>query len=273
MGAFVLARIVNYLLKRYLDKASERLLTDPTQYRFFRNFISVLIISSALVLAMMLIPPLKEIGVTLFAGAGIFAAIVGFASQQAFSNIVSGIFIVLFKPFRVGDIITVGPTGFGTVEDITLRHTVIRNPENRRLVIPNSVMSSETILNSSLEDEKTCAFVEIGISYDSDVDLAMAIMQDEARKHPLFIDARTPEEKADDKPDVPVRVLSLAESSVLIRANVWAAKPGDAFIVRTDMYKSVKQRFDREGIEIPFPHRTLVFKNGKAADLTDQSLT
>ncbi|MDZ7777461.1 MAG: mechanosensitive ion channel [Bacteroidales bacterium] len=72
----------------------------------------------------------------------------------------------------------------GTVEDITLRHTVIRNFENRRIIVPNSVISSETIINSNIIEDKVCNFVEISISYDSDVDKAMALMQEEAMSHP-----------------------------------------------------------------------------------------
>src|SRR3990172_8509923 len=105
----------------------------------------------------------------------IIPAIVGFASQQAFSNIISGIFIVIFRPFRVNDIIKVGSLDAGMVEDITLRHTVIRSFENRRLISPNAVISEQTVLNSSIIVEKVCLFLYIGISFDSDVDKTIII--------------------------------------------------------------------------------------------------
>ena len=124
----------------------------------------------------MTIPKLKSLGVTIFAGAGILAAIIGFASQAAFSNIVSGIFIVIFKPFRVGDIVKISNLYSGIVEDITLRHTVISDFENKRLIIPNSVISAETIHNSNILDNKICNHIWYGISYDSDVDLATSII-------------------------------------------------------------------------------------------------
>ncbi len=95
---------------------------------------------------------LQTISTGIFASAGIFAAIIGFASQQAFSNIVGGIFIVIFKPFRVGDFIQVG-TNIGNVEDITLRHTVIKDLQNKRIIIPNSVISTETIVNNHIEEK------------------------------------------------------------------------------------------------------------------------
>lgn len=93
-------------------------------------------------------------GATLFAGAGIFAAIIALASQQALSNIISGIFIVISKPFRVGDYIELSILHRGTVEDITLRHTVIRDIQNNRIIVPNSKINSETIVNYHLNDER-----------------------------------------------------------------------------------------------------------------------
>ena len=140
-----------------------------------------------------------------------------FASQAAFSNIVSGIFIVIFKPFRVSDIVRISNLYSGTIEDITLRHTVIRDFENKRLIIPNSVISTETIHNFNIVDEKICNFIIIGISYDSDVDLAMEIMREEATAHPNFIDNRTDEDKEKGTPAVVMRLVEFAESSVNIR--------------------------------------------------------
>ena len=121
-------------------------------------------------------PSLRALGTTIFAGAGIFAAIIGFASQQAFSNIIGGIFIVIFKPFRVGDLIEIGVASKGTVEDITLRHTVIRDFENKRIVIPNSAISSETILNSHLKDGRINRRIEFRVFLDTDIDRAIEII-------------------------------------------------------------------------------------------------
>jgi len=206
------------------------------------------------------IPTLKAFAITLFAGAGILVALIGFAAQEAFSNIVSGVFIVMFRPFRVGDMIKVGSLQYGIVEDITLRHTVINSFENKRIIIPNSVISSDVIINDSISDDKICKWVEIGISYDSDIDLAIKIIQEEAEKHPLSIDNRTQEMIEAGEPVIEVRVIDLDEYSVNLRAYVWLNGPLEAPRVRTDINKSVKKRFDAEGVEIPFPYRTVVYK-------------
>jgi len=259
--ATIISNVFRAFMHRYFERSSRLLHVDPTRYKFFKNAVSFIIYLVAVTIIFYTIPELKTIGMSLFAGAGILAIIIGFASQAAFSNIISGIFIVTSKPFRVGDFIKISDEFIGTVEDITLRHTVIRNNENRRIIIPNAVINNQTIINSNIVDEKVCSLIEVGISYDSDIDKAISIIQDEVMKHPLALDNRTEEEIAQGTPQVVVRVMGFGESSVKLRGFAWAATPLNAFILRTDLYKSIKKRFDAEGIEIPFPHRTIVMKN------------
>jgi small-conductance mechanosensitive channel len=264
--ATVILRVLRFVLGRALTKSSEQLKVDPTKYHFLKNGLDFVIFLGAIILILYSIPELKNLGVSLFASAGIIAAIIGFASQEAFSNIVSRIFIVIFKPFRVDDRIQVGTLVMGRVEDIALRHTVVRNFENRRFVIPNSVISREIILNSTIVDEKLANFVQIGISYDPYIDRAMDLMREECMAHPLLIDNRSQEDKDKGIPVVVIKVISLSESSVDLRATCWTKNLTDGFELRTDLLKSIKQRFDREGIEVPFPHRTIVMKkDGKVA--------
>lgn len=260
--AWIILRLLRFLLGKFLKRSTAELNVDPTKYHFLKNGLNLIVYLSAITLILYTIPEFKSLGVSLFASAGILAAIIGFASQAALSNIISGIFIVMFKPFRVTDIIQVGDKVTGRVEDITLRHTVVRNFENRRFILPNSLISSEIILNSSIIDQKIANFVLIPISYDSDIDLAMSIMQDEALKHPSLIDNRTPEEIESGEPVVLMRVMALKDYSVELRATCWSNDFIDGFMMRTDLLKSIKQRFDREGVEIPFPHRTIVNKSG-----------
>ncbi len=261
--AFIISKILRYALSRFVKAASAKLNVDPTKYNFFKNAVSLIIFTIAMMIIFYRIPELKAYGVTLFASAGVFAAILGFASQSAFSNIITGIFLVIFKPFRVGDHIAISNNMSGEVEDITLRHTVIRNYENRRIVIPNSVISNETIINSSLNEDATCMYIVMGISYDSNIDLAMKIIQEEAEKHPNFLDRRSKEDIEENKPAVVVRLIDFGDSSVNLRGYVWANNPVDGFVMKCDLNKSIKERFDKEGIEIPFPYRTIVYKEKK----------
>ena len=237
----------------YIKKNSKRINTNPTNFFFLKNSISFFIYSAAIIIIFYNIPTLKSIGAALFAGAGVLAAIIGFASQKAFSNIISGIFILIFKPFRVNDIIEMPSVQKGIVEEITLRHTIIRNYENRRIIIPNSIISDETIINSSIADEKIRKFVDFGISYESSTDKSIEIIREEILKHPLYL-------RKEYGDDVVIRIIGLSDFSINIRAYVWAKNNDDAFVIACDLNDSVKKRFDKEGIEIPYPHRTIVYK-------------
>lgn len=257
-----LRRVLSVIIKKY----AARIHADPTNFSFIKNSVGFLVFIGAAMFIFYQIPYLKSIGTALFAGAGILAVIVGFASQKAFSNIISGVFILIFKPFRMFDNIQFKDGSQGTVEEITLRHTIIRNYENRRIIIPNSIISEETIINSNINDEKIRKHIVFSISYDSDIDKAIEIIRDEALKHPNTIDNRTEEAKTNGEPVVLVRLIELAEFSVNIKAYVWTENHDKSFSLSCDLLKSVKQRFDSEGIEIPFPYRTIVYKK----DLKDE---
>lgn len=261
--ATLVSRVFRFFMKRYFERSSAWLKVDPTRYRFVKNAVSFIIYLIACILIFYAIPELQALGVSLFAGAGILAIIIGFASQAAFSNIISGIFIVSSKPFRVGDFIRISDEYIGTVEDITLRHTVIRNNENRRIIIPNAVVNNQTIINSNIVDEKVCSLIEVGVSYDTKLDHAIRVLREEVMKHPLLVDNRSDEDKAEGVPQVVIRTMAFGESSIHLRAYAWAASAMNAFVLKTDLVKAIKDRFDQEGIEIPFPYRTIVMKERK----------
>jgi small-conductance mechanosensitive channel len=255
-----IAFLVNRFFKRLIHRSTADMKNDPTNYLFLRHTLIGIIYIVGFSIAIYKMPDLRALASSLLAGAGILAVAVGFASQHALSNIISGVFIVIFKPFRVHDRLKVREFE-GLVEDITLRHTVIRNFENKRILIPNTMISEEVITNSDFTESRICKWIDVGISYDSDIDRAKEIMFEEVMNHPLHIDGRTPEQIEIGAPEVFVRVLSLGEYSINLRAWAWAKDSPDAFVMSCDLYESIKKRYDKEGIEIPFPYRTLQFKN------------
>ena len=263
-GTLLVAFIFNRLFHRFIRRNSLLIRNDPTNYVFLRHAITAIIYVLGFSWAVYSLPSLRAVANSLLAGAGILAVAVGFASQHALSNIISGIFIVIFKPFSVNDRLRFQSGLQGVVEDITLRHVVIRDFENRRILIPNSVISEEVIINSDFGDDSICKFLEIDISYDSDIDLARAIIQEEALRHPLKIDGRTPEQIEAGRPEIPVRVIALGEYYVRLRAYIWAKNNADAFELGCDLLETVKKRFGREGIEIPFPQMDIHVRNGDA---------
>ena len=237
---YFLAFLVNRFFKRLIRRSTHHLNNDPTNYLFLRHAITGLVYVVGFSLAIYMMPNLRVIANSLLAGAGILAVAVGFASQHALSNIISGVFIVVFKPFRVNDRIQMRELS-GVVEDITLRHTVIRNFENRRILVPNSVISGDVLINSDFGDEKICKWIDIGISYDSDIDKAKTIMREEVLAHPLNIDPRTPKQIEEGVELVQVRVILLGDSSVNLRAWAWAKDNPDAFVLGCDLIESFKK--------------------------------
>jgi small-conductance mechanosensitive channel len=263
ISAVIVGKFLSLIIRGYIRRSAKLLHTDPTNYSFLQNAVSMVVFLGAVFFVVWNIPELHDLGRTLFAGAGILAAILGFASQEAFSNIISGVFIVIYKPFSVGDNIKLlSNNQVGEVEDITLRHTVLKSIENRRIVVPNSVISREQILNSSIKDVRIRQHVEATIIYESDHNKAIQIMREEAEKHPLTIDGRTGEEKLNNEPLVPVRVVALETTGTRLRAYVWAKNNDDAFTLKCDLFKTFKERFEREGIVIA--HETKVTLSRKS---------
>lgn len=255
--------LAQYLLRRAFKRFEKSRvhteLEDTTNYRFMYYALLALIYLAGIGFAIWNIPSLKHVAQTMLASAGILAVVVGFAAQQALGNIVSGIFIVIFKPYRINDRLTIQNTLRGIVEDINLRHTIIRNFENQRIIIPNSIISNEILVNSNYTDDRLCKFINVGISYTSDVDRAKEIMSEEVQNHHLNIDVRSEADIESGIPRVMVRVVMLGESSVNLRAWAWAADPQNAFVMECDLLESIKKRFDKEGIVIPFPQRTVSY--------------
>ncbi|MGB1205734.1 MAG: mechanosensitive ion channel family protein [Chitinophagales bacterium] len=257
---FFFVRIFRSFFDRFILNSTRIIHNNPTSYQFAKHIVIAFIYLIGFSIAIYSIPSLRTLSTSLLAGAGIVAVAFGFASQAAFSNIISGLFIVIFRPFSVNERLIIDGN-FGIVEDITLRHTVIRNNENKRIIIPNAIISEKVIINADLADEMICKHVEIGIGYDANIDKAMAVMEDVIKQHPYYLDNRTEKEKEDGLASVKIKVVRLGEYAVQLRAWVWANDTNKALDMTFDLNKMLKERFDIENIEIPFPYRTVIFKN------------
>lgn len=266
VAVLLVAVVINALARRLFEHHLRMALTSErrTGITFLRNGVKAAIFISATIAIIYSIPPLRTLAIGFFAGASILAAFVGFASQKAFSNIVSGVFIVLFKPFRVDDIIKIQGE-IGTIEDITLRHTVIRALENKRLIYPNSVIDSEPLINWTIKDEKAQKFMFISIGFEADLDRAVAIIREEATKHPDLLDMRTDEEKARGVELVDVPVLDFKDHMVNFRVPLWAKDLPTAMRMTWDVQRAVKLRFDEAGIPLGRPSQV----NMTAAELRE----
>jgi small-conductance mechanosensitive channel len=172
---------------------------------------------------------------------------IGFAMQDVLSNFVAGIFIYTDKPFKIGDWIEWDGNS-GVVEDISLRVTRVKTFDNELLTVPNSQLTDGVIKNPVAEDKLRLKFV-FGIGYGDDIDKATEIIIQEAEKHANIIDDPAPS----------VRLIELGDSSVGLQSRIWISQPSRADFIKTraEYVKAVKQRFDEEDINIPYPNRTI----------------
>ncbi len=262
------ARIVDKLLVTQMRMMNNKMNIDQTSYSIIRHSSVAVVYMMGLVVVVSSIPFLEKISVALLAGAGFAGIIVGLAAQSTLGNIISGISLAVFRPFRVGDRVNV-MNEYGKVIDITLRHTVVRTWDNRRLIIPNSIIGDEAIINWSIEDPTVRWLVDVGISYDSDIDLARNIMLEEARKHINVMthvelkkyDSAFPREEV-----IQVLVTELGDYAVNMRMYFWCVDRKFCFSTGCDLRESIKKGFDAAGVEIPFPYRTVVYKNELASN-------
>ena len=172
---------------------------------------------------------------------------IGFAMQDVLANFVAGIFIYTDKPFKIGDWIEWDGNS-GVVEDISLRVTRVKTFDNELLTVPNSQLTSGVIKNPVAKEQLRMKFV-FGIGYDDDIDTATEIIIEEAEKHADILDDPAPS----------VRLVELGDSSVGLQSRIWIADPSRADFVKTrgEYVQAVKERFDEEGIDIPYPNRTV----------------
>ncbi|KVX01791.1 mechanosensitive ion channel domain-containing protein [Shewanella frigidimarina] len=202
-------------------------------------------LSSKLVFALGLLIALSQLGFELgplLAGFGIAGVIIGFALQDTLSNFASGMMILIYRPFDVGDLINAANVT-GRVSHMSLVSTTIKTLDNQRLIVPNNKIWGDTINNITAEHQRRVDMT-FGISYSDNVEHAETILKSIVEQHP----------KVQAHPEPIVKLHTLGESSVDFIVRPWV-KPDDYWEVYWDITRAVKIRFDAEGISIPFPQR------------------
>lgn len=265
VGTLVAAKIINRLLAAHVPKLvnAEKMGFDSETERTFRTITRRLLVATVYVIGIILvvdqIEPLSKMAVTLLAGAGVAGIAIGFAAQSSLSNVVSGIFLAVFHPIRVGDYVDFNGE-YGHIEDLTLRHTVILTWDGRRIVVPNSIMDNQAIINWSIVDPVITWPINIGIAYTADIDKARDIMMDAAMRHPLVMKNH----------EIMVRVTQLGDFAVNMRLYVDVPSRNVAYTTACDITEAVKKRFDKEGVEIPYPYRNVIIQPQQSAQALEE---
>jgi len=212
------------------------------------NFFSLVIRYA--IIAFVVIAVLQKFGVqttSLVAALGAGALAIGLALQGTLGNVAAGIMIAFMRPYRIGDFVEINGQE-GEVVDLDLFFTQLATLDDRRIYVPNSQAVSDPIVNYTTEGLRRCIIL-FGVGYEDDIDKVFAVLREV-----MAADPRT----ASDPPPW-FGVDSLGDYSVNISARAWT-KTEDYFQYRADMLHWVKEAFDREGIEIPYPHGVEISK-------------
>lgn len=258
ISTVIAAKIINNRITKYSAKLQKRMHMGTTKFVMLKHLCIGFVYVIGLILIFYSIPSLRSLSSTLLASVGILGLVVGIAAQDSFGNLISGIALVFFQPFRVGDLITVG-TNYGRVTDINLRQTTITTSDDRIIIIPNSTLNKETVVNWTYDDTLVRWSFVIQISYDSDIDRARAIMIEEARKDSNVLSKEVlARKKPDVSQDVRARVADLASFGVNIILDFWVNDRDNAYTAEYAIRENIKKRFDKEpSVNIPFPQYVL----------------
>lgn len=241
IGSWIIKKLLSgtkvFMTKRAFDESLQKFLLNLLGWTF----------KILLVLAI-----LAKLGVETTSFAAILAAAglaVGLALQGSLSNFAGGVLIMIFKPFKIGDLIE-AQGEIGVVKEIEIFTTKLTGLSNKEIIIPNGSLSNGNIVNYSTEGTRRVDLV-FGVSYDSDIKQTKEVIMNVLTSHPKVLKDPAPA----------VTVLELADSSVNFATRPWC-NTEDYWAVYFDVTESVKIELDKAGIEIPYPHQVEIQKKG-----------
>lgn len=248
--AAIIIWVVGSWIIKSLMKGTKKLMQkrefDESLQKFLLNFLGW-VLKILLILAI-----LAKLGVETTSFAAILAAAglaVGMALQGSLGNFAGGVLIMIFKPFKIGDLIE-AQGQIGVVKEIEIFTTKLTGLSNKEIIIPNGALSNGNIINYSTEGTRRVDLV-FGVSYDSNIKQTKEVIMNVLTSHPLIL----------EEPAPAVTVLELADSSVNFATRPWC-KTDDYWKVYFDVTEQVKEALDAAGIEIPYPHQVEIQKKG-----------
>jgi len=239
IAILVLGRIVIGIINRIIKRILKRANVDETLSKFVRSLTKIALMTFVIVAA------LNNLGVATTSVVAIIGAAglaIGFALQGSLANFASGVMLIIFRPFQAGDYIEGGGTA-GVVQEVSIFNTILKTPDNKKIIIPNSAITGSNITNYSAEDTRRVDLV-FGVGYGDDLPKAKQILEKLVNSDDRILKDPAPV----------VAVSELADSSVNFVVRPWV-KTSDYWAVYWYLTEKVKLTFDAEGISIPFPQR------------------
>lgn len=248
-GFKVLAALAIVLIGKYVasavcalvGKQLKKRIDDETMVSFVMN------VAYAAIMVFVVIAALGQLGVqtaSFIAVLGAAGFAVGLALQGSLSNFAAGVLLIIFKPYKIGDYIEGGGAS-GTVEEIGIFATILKSPDNKKIIVPNGKMNNDNIINYSVTGERRVDMV-FGVSYNDNLDKVRKVMEEILSEDDRIL----------AEPATTIGVLELADSSVNFAVRPWV-KTADYWDVFFRTQEEIKKRFDKEGISIPYPHQEI----------------
>jgi small conductance mechanosensitive channel len=249
IAIFVIGRIVVRVIVSALRKAMQRNEVEKTLESFICNLVRIAL------MVVVIIAAIDQLGVATTSFIAVFGAAglaVGLALQGSLSNFAAGVLIVLFRPYKAGDFIEAGGVA-GSVEEVQILTTILKTPDNKKVIVPNGQILGNVITNYSAHETRRVELV-VGVSYADDLDKVKQTLRE-------LVDA---DERILDDPECQIALKELADSSVNFVVRPWV-KTDDYWGVYFDLTEAIKKRFDNDGISFPFPQRDVHLYNETAA--------
>jgi small conductance mechanosensitive channel len=238
---FVIGRLIARLLTRLIDRAMQRVGVDATVARFLSNLTYMVL----LVFVLMTVMSTLGVDTTNFlAILGAAGLAIGLALKDSLSNFSSGVMLVFFRPFKVGDQIDAAGTG-GVVESVGIFNVVLKTPDNRVINVPNSLIYGGTITNYNAEATRRVDLA-IAIGYDADIAQARSVIEAIAAADARIARAPAPE----------IVVLEVQLNAVMLAVRVWV-QTGDYLVVRAELLERIKRALDKYDLGVPAAQRVL----------------
>lgn len=239
------ARLIDRMLLNHIPRIINRVEVrmDATVQLMVRRIVSAAIYLIGLMLVILQVPQLHSVAAAMLAGAGIAGLAIGYAAKDSLSNFTSGIFIAIFQPFRVGDLVDFR-NEYGQIEDLTLRHTVIRTTDNRRIIVPNSIMSTEPVTNWTIREKEITWWVDFDLEKAADIDRAREIILEKAGGNAQVLKERP----------LSVQLVSSKNAELILRLEVTVPGRNVARAVGNEIREAVIKEFEAQGISpAPLP--------------------
>ena len=227
------------MIKRGIVKVMEKRAADPTLTAFLSSLAHVALQVFVVIAALNLLSIQTASFIAILGAAGLA---VGLALQGSLANFASGVLMIIFKPIKVGDFVEAGGA-LGSVEEISIFTTILKSPDNKKIILPNAAVTGGNITNFNINGTRRIEIVA-GISYEDDIDKAKAVLTD----------ILTADERILKDPAPQVALSEMADSSVNFVVRPWV-KPADYWDVYFETMETIKKKFDEAGITIPFPQR------------------